>query len=136
MNSRAKGCRAEREAAAPIVVTIPIPNRVLSPNARAHWRVVAAAKKALRMETCCAARNALDACYGPMWKSASVAVTWYTKTRRRPDEDNARSSLKAAFDGLEDAYILANDRGLSHEPMVFEVDKANPRVVLTVREVK
>ena len=30
---------------------------------------------------------------------------------------------------------MANDRGLSHEPMVFEVDKAN-RVVLTVREVK
>lgn len=119
-----------------IAITIPIPNRVLSPNARAHWRVVAKAKAALRMEACCAARNALDACYRPMWKSARVRVTWYTKTKRRPDEDNARSSLKAAFDGLEDAYIIANDRGLSHDAMVFAVDKANPRVELVIEEVK
>ena len=78
---RAKGCRAEREAAAPIVVTIPIPEpRAVAERSRPLARVVAAAKKALRMETCRAARNALDACYGPMWKSASVAVTWYTKT--------------------------------------------------------
>lgn len=117
-------------------ITLPIPNRVLSPNARSHWRVVAKAKAALRMEARCAAADRMDAQTPPQWKRARVVVEWFTKTKRRPDEDNARSSLKAAFDGLQDAGILHNDRGLEHGPMVFAVDKANPRVVLTVTELK
>jgi crossover junction endodeoxyribonuclease RusA len=113
-------------------ITLPIPNRVLSPNARSHWRVVAKAKAALRLHAKCVATVSDP----PQWKRARVVVEWFTKTKRRPDEDNARSSLKAAFDGLQDAGILHNDRGLEHGPMVFAVDKANPRVVLTVTELK
>lgn len=116
-----------------VVIEIQTPNRVLSPNARAHWRIVAKAKAALRAEAASLARSALGIDPDPLWKSAVVYVTWYTKTKRRPDEDNARSSLKAAFDGLEDAGVLDNDRGLRHEPMEFAVDKLNPRVVLRVK---
>jgi Holliday junction resolvase RusA-like endonuclease len=44
------------------------------------------------------------------------------------------SSLKAAFDGLADAGLIADDSGLTHLPVIVKVDKLNPRVELHIVE--
>lgn len=116
-----------------ISLTLPIPNRALSPNARPHWRVVAKAKKAAKALTAALAREAMTG-PAPRWKRAWIDVTWYTKTPQRPDEDNARASLKAHYDGLQDAEVIENDRELKTRTSTFGVDCENPRVILTVVE--
>ncbi len=55
--------------------------------------------------------------------SASCRATFYVKCRRRRDGDNALASLKAAFDGLQDGGLIADDSGLIHHPVRFVVDK-------------
>lgn len=118
-----------------ITVTLPIPPRVLSPNARCHWRVKAKATKQYRFV---AVWEACKECglVGPRWKAARVQVRWFTKTKRRPDADNALASLKAAFDGLTDAGVWVSDRETQYEPIVFGVDKVSPRVEVEIMEVK
>jgi Holliday junction resolvase RusA-like endonuclease len=66
------------------------------------------------------------------WESASVQATFYFRDKRRRDRDNLLASLKAYFDGLADSGLIANDSGLTHLPVKVELDKVNPRVVLTV----
>jgi crossover junction endodeoxyribonuclease RusA len=114
-----------------VTITLPIPDRVLSPNARCHWAVKAKATK--RMRKC-----ALDACFlalrgvAPDWVNATCQVSWYAKTNRRRDRDNCLASLKAAFDGIVDAGLLQDDCGLTHLPMLMLCDKHSPRVELTL----
>jgi Holliday junction resolvase RusA-like endonuclease len=66
------------------------------------------------------------------WRTATITVHWFSRTRTRPDADNALASLKAAFDGLVDAGVLADDREVTFAPIRFAVDKADPRVEITV----
>ena len=114
-------------------ITIPVPPRILSPNYRGHWAPISAAKKQYR-ETCRYLALSAMGTDRPGWERATYTVEWYTPTKRTPDEDNASASLKAAFDGLQDAGLIANDKGLKRDgPIVFAVDKANPRVVLRVK---
>jgi crossover junction endodeoxyribonuclease RusA len=68
-----------------------------------------------------------------MWEKASCKAVFYHKNKRRRDEDNAKGSLKAAFDGVVDAGLLPDDESshLTHEPPEFKIDKMYPRVELT-----
>lgn len=121
-----------------ITITIGIPHKALSPNARCHYMTKAAQVKRARSTARVLAftpqlkheTNAL------LWSNAISTVVWYTKTKRRPDADNALAMLKPTFDGLADAGVLANDRNLAHNPIRFEVDRENPRVEVTISEVK
>lgn len=70
--------------------------------------------------------------FRPKWKRATVRIVWHHKTIRYPDRDNAIASLKAAFDGLTDAGLFDDDRGLTQEPPTFFCDPEKPRVVLHV----
>ena len=125
-----------------ITVTIGIPHRALSPNGRAHWRTKAKYRKAQREASHMMAALSLDlTVYAgwpnpPKWPAATIAVQWFGKTANvlRMDADNAIGSLKGAIDGLADAGLLADDRGVTWLPPVFAVDKANPRVELVVTE--
>jgi len=102
------------------LLTVSAPARCLSPNSRAHWRSVSKAKKKLRGQAAVMSRaaNAPE----PL-ASASCRATFYVKCRRRRDGDNALASLKAAFDGLQDGGLIADDSGLIHHPVRFVVDK-------------
>ena len=118
-----------------ITITIPIPHKALSPNARCHYMTKATKVKAAR--NCAYWFAAVDSsCQPQRWTNAISTVVWYTKTKRRPDADNALAMLKPTFDGLADAGVLANDRNLAHNPIRFEVDRENPRVEVTISEVK
>jgi Holliday junction resolvase RusA-like endonuclease len=68
----------------------------------------------------------------PNLKVATVHVTAYYKTAAARDADNVLASFKAAFDGLTDAHIWTDDRGLTHEPVTIAKDAANPRAVITI----
>ena len=117
-----------------LTITLPLPPKHLSPNARPHWRAKAKATKAYRITAGLTAAGILTGQHDPrpMWKSATVQVRAFYRDARRRDKDNILASLKAAFDGLKDAGLIEDDSGLTHLPMVLAVDKARPRVELVV----
>lgn len=66
-----------------------------------------------------------------------MALTFYWKDRRGRDIRNAESMMKAAYDGIVDASVLADDSYdvLTHLPTVFECDPECPRVEISVERV-
>lgn len=117
-----------------ITITLPLPPAALKPNARVHWAQKARAAKRYRRTAEAATIEALNGIEPPRWKMASVLIQAYFPTARHPDPDNAVASLKSAFDGLADAGLIENDRGLWPERPVIGKDKDNPRLVLTIRK--
>lgn len=97
-----------------LTVTIPLPQRASHPNAPSHWRAKAAAKKKQREDAHLAALAALDGKAAPRWERATIHATFYRpgSRDRLSDQDNLCSWLKASVDGLQDAGVIENDRGL------------------------
>ena len=104
-----------------VKITLPLPSKQLSPNARCHWRVKSKAVKAARTLAYCEAINA--GCAGEKWKSATMQATFYFNLNRGRDKDNAASSLKSHVDGITLAGLLVNDTGLTPLPPILIVDK-------------
>lgn len=115
-------------------IVLPLPHKSLNPNARPHWRAKAKAVKGYRLSAHLTARGVRGAerDSDPLWPAATVLVRAYFKDARRRDKDNIQASLKAAFDGLVDAGLLADDSGLTHLPMEIHKDKDRPRIELVV----
>jgi len=91
-------------------IWIGLPPRVLHPNARTHWAAKARAVKRYRLDCRLSAMASLPPDRtGFPWPVARVKADFYFSTVRQRDEDNLLASLKAAFDGLQDAGIVAND---------------------------
>jgi crossover junction endodeoxyribonuclease RusA len=82
-------------------ITLPWPDKRLSPNARVHWATLSEVKRAARAEGFALAREALgrSAITGPL----HVSLTFHPPTRRRADLDNMLSSCKAVIDGISQA---------------------------------
>ena len=115
-------------------LTVSIPDKTLSPNARSHWGAKATAKKNARGEAYIIGL-ASDLC-NQMWEIASTHVVYYHTMNRRRDADNYLARLKSTFDGLADAGIIRNDSGFVHYPIVFKIDKENPRVEITIKHIQ
>lgn len=115
-----------------LTVTLPLPPRELSPNftvgSRGGRMGKAAKIKKYRHCAYTMAQSAIGRKMAPRWEAATAQATFYVKDKRRRDADNALASLKAAFDGLKDAGVVADDSGITHLPVRFVVDRANPRV--------
>jgi crossover junction endodeoxyribonuclease RusA len=120
-----------------ITITLPVPHRCLSPNARPHWRTKARAKKAQRDAAYLLALEAQGTTYR-QWPTVLVDVKWYGRTRTalNMDADNAIATLKGSVDGLQDAGLIVNDNGVRWGDITPGVDKANPRVELVVTRTK
>jgi crossover junction endodeoxyribonuclease RusA len=112
-------------------LTLPLPPAGCSPNARGHWSKRARAVAEYRARSAGEARKIL-ARHRQRWERAVASAVFYLPDARRRDHDNLAASLKAAFDGLKDADVLADDYGLRHEPIRVEIDRTNPRVEITV----
>ena len=69
-----------------------------------------------------------------MWKKARVLITWEAIHSMAPDPDNIVASMKAAFDGMQDAGVVVNDRGIWPERPVIVKNRPWPQVVLTISE--
>jgi len=117
-----------------LTITLFLPPKELHPNSRCHWRTKAKHTASYRTTAMlqawadmhCARHKA------PKWETATVQATFYFKDNRRRDRDGMLSSLKAAFDGLADAGLIADDSGLTHLPVLVRSDKTNPRVELRI----
>lgn len=114
-----------------IVLLLPLPSKALSPNARVHWGALARAKRIYR-STAWALALEYTACRRPRHARATVQATFYHRTARRRDGDNLLASLKAAFDGIAEAGIVANDSGMTHLPVIQKIDARRPRVEIVI----
>jgi len=81
-----------------MIVTLPYPPAILSPNARPHWAAKAKAVKAYRnecgFELLAQGVNHMD--------SVSLKITFCPPDRRRRDRDNAIHAFKAGQDAISD----------------------------------
>lgn len=122
-----------------VIITLPLPAKVLQPNSTigsfgGRMMKATASKRYRRL-----AREALEAEQIETfpWQKCSVKASFYHKTCRRRDEDNAMGSLKAAYDGLVDAGLVADDdyAHMRREPPTFDIDRNYPRVMLIITRV-
>jgi len=113
-----------------ITIILPLPDPVLSPNARVHWAKKAKAAKSYREVAQWAAFKKMHPAPAK-WEKSSYKARFYFPTARRRDADNAIASLKSALDGVADAGLVVNDSGLWPERPEFYTDKGNPRVEIT-----
>tara|TARA_B110000444_G_C18724334_1_gene540068 strand:+ start:102 stop:485 length:384 start_codon:yes stop_codon:yes gene_type:complete len=116
----------------PIDFEMPLPPRELQPNHRCHWRAKARAVKLYRNVAC----GVVLGTFIPNEPLGSLLVqaTFYHASKRRRDRDNLLASLKAAFDGMTDAGLVADDSLMVHLPVKTEIDRDNPRVVIRIAE--
>lgn len=118
-------------------ITVPLPDKELSPNGRPrHWAVKERAKKRAKSFAVLNGLVARGGCGGPpLFAKAVLDVVWYGRTAwaKRMDDDNAWASLKATRDGLCQAGYVEDDNDFRQGTMRVEVDKANPRVEITIR---
>jgi Holliday junction resolvase RusA-like endonuclease len=114
-----------------IQISVPLPSKELSPNARVHWRVKAKATKSARQHS-----GTLGLAHGrPMWKSANVRCVFTFGDKRPRDKDNLLASMKAYFDGLADAGIIENDSQLIYLPVeITAPDRLQKRVVIHIEQ--
>lgn len=117
-----------------IRINLPIPPKPLWPNARPHWATKARAVKGYRTLAQALTMVALR-CDKPRWPLAEVTATFFFKTNRRRDRDNCLAALKAAFDGLTDSGLIADDSGLIHMPIQFGASNPkDPHVTLVISQ--
>jgi Holliday junction resolvase RusA-like endonuclease len=100
---------------------------------KSHWSRYAAEK---RRYTEAVAWTALKAKLRPVTAPVEITFVWFSRNRRA-DPDNIRYAAKHILDGLQVAHVLPNDnqkwiRGF-HD--CFEIDKTDPRVEVTLREI-
>jgi crossover junction endodeoxyribonuclease RusA len=109
-------------------ITLPLPNRKLSPNARIHWRSRSSLTKKARE---CAKLHTLEANDQWEWTTPTFnayRLAFYWPDKRGRDDDNAASSCKAYRDGIADALGI-DDRTLRfHGPPAMLLDRENPRL--------
>ncbi len=119
-----------------ITITLPLPDKCLSPNASSAIPrpVYYRAKRNHRADAMLAAIDELDCGPRPFWKRAEIKAVWFKRTKHKIDQGNASNWLKPYEDGFEDAGIYENDSGVIWAPHEFKVDKADPRIELTIRK--
>jgi crossover junction endodeoxyribonuclease RusA len=124
-----------------VTVSLPLPDRCLSPNARSHWAVRSKAAKrqhavaffetvevlempGVSLGTMPNQRLTTDQNFG-------VRCRWFFRDRRRRDADNLLASMKHAFDGIAEA-LEVDDRTFVHWPAEIQYDRERPRVEVSV----
>lgn len=115
----------------PVTLELPMPPKVLRPNARASWQARLKAKKKARQE--CGLLARINRPRVP-FKRATLHATFYI--RNRADDDNLISWLKYYLDGLQDGGVIENDRGLTILAPSQVIDRKNQRVVLRIEEIQ
>lgn len=118
-----------------LVVQLPIPHAMLSPNYTPNGKAGRDAERA---------QVALHRGWAKaVFKGARIRkklatrseVRWrpvfYHRVKRRRDDDNLTGSLKAYRDGFADALLIDNDSGIRNDDPVHRTDQ-NQRVVIEV----
>ena len=110
----------------PIKITLPLPSRNLSPNARVHWTVSSRHKKIAR-------RLAKVHSFAQVGVVAikSYRLDFYWPNKRRRDKDNACASCKSYLDGVADC-MDQDDSEWDFDGVRFYVDPEHPRLEIVI----
>lgn len=118
-----------------VTITLPLPHKYLSPNARVHHmakhRVKATARLLAKLESFNVMNRDACANHGESvwgWKAATVRCLFYFRDSRKRDGDNLLASMKTYFDGIADSGLIGDDSGLTHLPVFVAKDGRSPRV--------
>jgi Holliday junction resolvase RusA-like endonuclease len=119
----------------PLTVAVPLPPECMWPNARSHWKAKMGPKKKQREDAALSIRGTLFELHRqpPLWSCAECQCTFYMPRKR--DSDNCLAAMKASFDALADAGVIANDSGLIHLPVkqiTGKAAKGERKVVLVI----
>lgn len=124
-----------------LTIELPMPPPILSPNGPTWGKrtqmVKSKAKKSQRETTKLAALAVLNGATPPRWKYAKISAAFWPASWAGLGSDpmNRIAMLKGAVDGLEDAGIFENDRGVQWGPVTHPgIDAVTPHVVLTIEE--
>jgi len=116
-----------------ISITLPLPPKAVRNNWRGHWAAKAGAVKQYRFQAHMRALSAMGK-EKLAWEKANVKITAYFPTARHLDPANLIDALKPAFDGLQDAGVIVNDKNLwPQRPVIITKDK-NPRIELVITQ--
>lgn len=89
-------------------LTITIPGRPPTPNARRHWRARAKDDAHWKSVASLAAAKVVPDDWTPL-RRARLSIEFLVPDRRERDEDNLIASSKPLTDGLVEAGVLAGD---------------------------
>lgn len=115
------------------MITLPWPDKALSPNSRVHWAQKAkAAKKARFIGWAESVASGYGlATFADYKGKLHLWIDYYAKTRNYPDADNCLSASKAYLDGIADA-LGVNDRRFVHHPYVKDETFKGGKVVIRI----
>jgi len=125
----------------PITITLPIPDRAVSPNAgrgQSKWAAIKKSRKVkahrenakwVMLEALSNAGLCLET---EMPEVSGYSLAFFFKTNYFRDEGNAEGSCKPAIDGICDALGI-NDRNFNKVKLTTRAkDAKNPRVEITI----
>ena len=116
-----------------MTITLPLPDKRLSPNGRIHWRERSKKVRIARLMAAYLATGDLNQLPSvPTFTGYSLAF-FYPDARKR-DDDNTEGSfgIKAYRDGIADALKM-DDHGLKKMAVsTFAIDRDRPRVEITL----
>ena len=116
-----------------ILIRLPLPDRLLHPNARCHWAQKARKTKEARYEAgveSIAAWSRL--CRRVRFKAAEVTLTYYVKRLR--DEDGLIAWAKSYLDGVQDGIKLDDKYFRLQRP--HQVKSSSEGLLITIVEAK
>lgn len=126
-----------------VTITLPYPDRGLSPNSRDGWRKKAKLTAQYREDCGWAAkssaywdedsREAFMCMKRPMTPPVVADVTFYVPDKRKRDLDNLCAMLKPAWDGMVDAGLLVGDDSAVFRVGSVSVEVGKPRVEVVLR---
>ena len=95
-----------------MIIHLPYPPKVLSPNSRVHWAQKARVAKMYRAECRLLTRQAFGAKGSPRFDEGEIAIsiTFTPPDRRARDDDNLIASFKSGRDGVADALGINDCR--------------------------
>ena len=121
-----------------VKIILPLPKGVLSPNFSVASRRMMFAKAATIKAYRRKAMQAIEAerIETMPWGKVELEATFYFRTTRERDDDNAMGSLKAACDGIVDAGLVLKDdyEHMKRMPPKFYKDSVYPRVEILIRQ--
>lgn len=113
-----------------MILTLPWPPKVLSPNDRPHWAKLARAKKAYRHACAWTAKSQgatqVDA------ERLQVHLTFVPPDRRSRDDQNLIAAMKSGLDGIADVIGVDDSKWyVTHEP--YSTEKTGGFVKVEIR---
>jgi len=118
------------------MITLPWPDRILSPNSRSHWSQSAQAKKKSRQDGHYAALvSGYDkSTFAGYDGKLHLFIDFYAETRNYPDADNCLSSIFACISGIADAIEVNQNRFVCHPFVKSETYKGGKIVIRITKE--